>query len=49
MASKILEAKFCVVGLEGPVLGIGFECPGLGLGLECSGLAKSQPTNNVII
>ena len=36
MASRILEAKFCVLGhgLEGPGLGLGLEGPGLGLGLE---------------
>ena len=44
MASRILEDKFCVLGLglglegrglglEGPGLGLGLECPGLGLGL----------------
>ena len=42
MASRILEAKFCVLGLglEGPGLGLGLEGPvlGLGLGLECPGL-----------
>ena len=46
MASRILEDKFCVLGLglglEGPGLGLGLglEGPGLGLGLglECPGL-----------
>jgi len=38
LASRILEAKFCVLGLEGPGLGLGLEGPGLGLGLECPGL-----------
>jgi hypothetical protein len=36
LASRILEAKLCVLGLdlEGPGLGLGLEGPGLGLGLE---------------
>ena len=42
MASRILEDKFCVLGLglglEGRGLGLGLEGPGLGLGLECPGL-----------
>ena len=40
MASRILEAKFCVLGLEEPGPGLGLEGPvlGLGLGLECPGL-----------
>jgi hypothetical protein len=48
LASRILEAKFCVLGLglglEGPGLGLGLglEGPGLGLGLglECPSLAS---------
>ena len=46
MASRILEDKFCVLGLglglegRGLGLGLGLEGPGLGLGLglECPGL-----------
>ena len=44
MASRILEDKFCVLGLglglEGRGLGLGLEGPGLGLGLGlvCPGL-----------
>ena len=53
MASRILEAKFCVLGLglglEGPGLGLGLglECPGLGLGLglECPDLDLALASN----
>ena len=42
LASRILEAKFCVLGLglglEGPGLGLEGPVLGLGLGLECPGL-----------
>ena len=42
MASRILEDKFCVLGLglglEGRGLGLGLDGPGLGLGLDCPGL-----------
>ena len=56
MASRILEDKFCVLGLglegrglglEGPGLGLGLECPGLGLGLglECPDLDLALASN----
>ena len=47
MASRILEDKFCVLGLglegRGLGLGLGLEGPGLGLGLECPGLGLECP------
>ena len=53
MASRILEDKFCVLGLglglegRGLGLGLGLECPGLGLGLglECPGLDLALASN----
>ena len=47
MASRILEDKFCVLGLglglEGR--GLGLEGPGLGLGLECPDLDLALASN----
>ena len=53
MASRILEDKFCVLGLglglegRGLGLGLGLECPGLGLGLglECPDLDLALASN----
>ena len=45
MASRILEDKICVLGLDGPVLGLGLGLVGavlgLGLGLRILALTTS--------